>query len=370
MILELSDQVLNLRNEVAILGVSVVFDDEVRVLPGGADVSDRLQDGGLTSCLRGDLLDTLEVCIDASLKELIQVEVQQGAWWTIYKLPDVVPMLLLHRWITKCLNEVAMSGDVLDLGLRCVEHFVLPVVADLGLELDQCSVLLLDSLDDGGSILLSEVVAVPSLLLLAEGLPDVPELVSHVVLVLEVIDLWDACLWQLQCVLVSRVLCELADALIEPLADLGRGLEGFLCRSLRSDELLVGGHVFNEGLDLLLLFDHSPLELFAMSTLGLSRFLVCLEQDFLSLFNIRSKCIDPALQWHALVGVVLVFVLGEDGLDILEPLLLLAELFLLASTVLKLLDVVDVGWKSGRCLAQVSSDGAEAVLNFFGLSLS
>ena len=78
MVLQLSDKIINLSDKEPVLGISVPPTNEVRLIPKGSDLADGLQDTGFSSSKRRDLLNSVEVLIDALLQQLVESEVEQG----------------------------------------------------------------------------------------------------------------------------------------------------------------------------------------------------------------------------------------------------------------------------------------------------
>lgn len=135
MVLKLNNQIINLSNEEPILCVSVVLHNKVSLIPKLRDFLDIIKDGGFTTGLSRDLLDSFEVILNACFNQLVQVEIEQGAWRTTDELPNVVPMLLLHGWITKGTNEVLLLGHSLDFSFHCIKYFIFFIKS--GADLDQ-----------------------------------------------------------------------------------------------------------------------------------------------------------------------------------------------------------------------------------------
>jgi hypothetical protein len=68
----LGDEVVNLGDEVAILGISVRSDHKAGLVPGGTDLGDLLQDACLTCCLGRDHLALFEVSVDSTLQKEVE----------------------------------------------------------------------------------------------------------------------------------------------------------------------------------------------------------------------------------------------------------------------------------------------------------
>ena len=178
-------------------------------------------------------------------------------------------MLILHRLVTKGSDQVAVSSNVLDVGCCSLKDLVLIISTKFGLELDKLGLSLLDSLTDFRCVLLQEVLMVPPLLMISEGLPDIPETVPDEELLLELFYLRDMSYRKLEGLLVLLVLTKLSNAFVEPLLDLGGLIEGLLCWRIRPDQGLAGCHLLDEGLDFFLLLDNSLFELLQVAISGL-----------------------------------------------------------------------------------------------------
>ena len=163
-----------------------------------------------------------------------------------------------------------MSSNVLDVGLYSLKDLVLIISTKFGLELDKLGLSLLDGLTDFSCVLLQEVLLVPPLLIISEGLPDSPETVPDEELLLELFYLSNSRYRNLEGLLVLLVLCKLSNAIVEPLLDLGGLIEGLLCWRVRPDQGLAGCHLLDEGLDFFLLLDNSLFELLQVAISGLS----------------------------------------------------------------------------------------------------
>ena len=177
MVLELSEQLLNLCDEEAVFGVTVSTAGEVSPFPELLDLSHCLQDASL-SCSEGrDLFNLVEVIFDALLQQLSERKVHQGHRLGLYQRPNFLPMLLLHCLVTECSNQVAITSDILDFASGCLMDLVLVVSADLGLELDELALSLFHRGHNGWRILVAEVLSIPSPLLFSESQSDLPEFV-------------------------------------------------------------------------------------------------------------------------------------------------------------------------------------------------
>lgn len=207
--------------------------------------------------------------IDACREQLIEGEVQEGLRRTIDKRPHFLPMLLLHRLVTEGSDQVAVSRNVLDVCCCSLKDLVLLISAKFSLKLDELRLSLLDSLTNCNSVLLQEVLVVPMLLLISEGVPDGPEPVSDAKLLLELFYLLDIRYRKFEGLLVGLVLSKPLDALVKlPLNPVGL-VEGLLCWRVRPDQGLAGCHLLDEGLDFFCLFCDSLVKLLQVAVSGL-----------------------------------------------------------------------------------------------------
>lgn len=86
-----------------------------------------------------------------------------------------------------------MPRNVLDVCCCCLKYLVLVISTKSGLELDQLGLSVLDMGADLDCILLQEVLVIPSLLMISKCLPDGPEPVPDVELLLKLCNLWNVC---------------------------------------------------------------------------------------------------------------------------------------------------------------------------------
>lgn len=123
-IFELSDQVVDFRDEESIFGVSIWSDDEVCLVPDAADLGYLFQYTSLSCCEGGVDLALFEVGIDTCLKKGSEGKVQNGWGLTLNELPDLDPMLFLHVWVTKGSNEPTVLCYCSYFGRDGLEDFI------------------------------------------------------------------------------------------------------------------------------------------------------------------------------------------------------------------------------------------------------
>jgi hypothetical protein len=124
MVFQLDDHLVYLGNEEAIFGVSVVFDDEGKVSPDYHDFFDLYENGVFAGSLSRDGIDCFEVILNTSFDQLVQIEIEESARWSAYKSPDIVPMLLLHCFDSKCGNQVSLLQNSLNLSLSRIQYLI------------------------------------------------------------------------------------------------------------------------------------------------------------------------------------------------------------------------------------------------------
>ena len=108
--------------------------------------------------------------VDALLEQLSQGEVQEGSRLTLDEIPNFRPVLLLHCLLSEGLDQVGVSGNVLDVAGCSLEDLVLLVMSThFILDLNKLRLSVLDVGADVGGVLISKVVVVPFLLLILEG---------------------------------------------------------------------------------------------------------------------------------------------------------------------------------------------------------
>jgi len=163
-----------------------------------------------------------------------------------------------------------MASNVLDVTSCSLKDLVLSISAKFSLELDKLGLSLLDMLTDFRCVLLQEVLIVPPLLIISEGLPDSPETVPDEELLLELFYLRDVSNRNLEGLLVGLELTKPLDAIVKPLLDLGGFIKGLLCWRLRPDQGLAGCHLLDESLDFFLLLEDSLFEFLQVAISGFS----------------------------------------------------------------------------------------------------
>lgn len=154
----------------------------------------------------------------------------------------------------------------------------------------------MDGLNDCLSILVSEIITVPFLFHLSEVRPDLPNLVSDIEVVLELLHLWNFCLLDLECALVSQVLVELSDTLIILLSDLACSVKSFFAWSISSHEFLICGKILDQLFDFFLFLKESFLEILDVSFLFFEGILLGLSQIFCGQVEISLQLINPSLK--------------------------------------------------------------------------
>mmetsp|Transcript_11712 Transcript_11712/g.17852 ORF Transcript_11712/g.17852 Transcript_11712/m.17852 type:complete len:340 (+) Transcript_11712:9688-10707(+) len=211
---------------------------------------------------------------------------------------------------------------------------------------------------------------VPPLLLLAEGLSDLPEAVADAELSFKLNDLGDRSGGDLQSFLVGFELAQLLDTFVESLLDFGSLVKSLLGGSVGANKDFTSSDLLDEGHDLLLLFDDSLAELFNVVVSALLSLFLSLSDEHFDVSQLSGEPFDLGLEGSVRdVGEAFVFLLVplENLLHLFKLLLRFGELFLAGLARFQLVHEVDVRLQGGRGLAQSSLNFVDAVLDVLGL---
>ena len=159
---------------------------------------------------------------------------------------DALPVPVLQVFAAQRLDKLRVVHDILHLLGEGHQNIVFLILLHLHLHLDVLSLVAVHLLHDLFSVLLLEVLHIPLLVLLGEGVTIVPEREALLILSLEDLDLGDACVFDVQHLLVLLILFNLVMVLIELLADLRELLEG-----LAAVDLGLSQHLAVKAVDLL-----------------------------------------------------------------------------------------------------------------------
>lgn len=144
------------------------------------------------------------------------------------RFENLTPMLILESSVTKGNDQVSIHRNFLDLNLQGLKDLIGNVTGELSSELEVLALKFLDLIDDFVSILVLEGLVEPNVGLLAEVLQVEPEIVSNIILLLEVSELLDLRLGSVQSLLVLLVAVKLTHRVVKVFLDTLELLESIL----------------------------------------------------------------------------------------------------------------------------------------------